>query len=1050
MKKNQRERRKIAATVATVLSLLLLGLAPVRADDSDIFGANVEPNVMILIDSSGSMGDYIPSVSYDPATSYSGSYTKTKVYKRTSSGYTQYAGSVNDVNSTSARIALNSTGFWSGQIGGSSVNLYLGNYINYVNCTSCTGTQKKIVIAKEVITNLVNNVEGVRFGVMKFANNGTKGSGNAGMVAPIGTAKSDIVTAVNNISASGWTPTGEQLRDGGKYYSGTFSGYASPIQVECQPNFVIIISDGLQNGSINVVDQAKIEYEADHSSLTGTQNVIVHTVGFDIASNKVANDDLIAAAAVGGGQFFAANNSGQLALALQDAIRLIIESVFTFASPVVPTTSSTGSNRAYIAAFQSDASRAFWRGFLKAYARDTNGDIRLNPDGTPDSTYLEWDAGQKLSLKAAANRVIYKVNKSEKKLEAFDTTKVTPVALGVSTAAERDTVVNYVRGIDTIDEDGDLIYNEERAWKLGDIFHSTPVLVSPPLMPLVDSDYVAFRTANASRTSVVIVASNDGMLHAFRESDGEELWAFVPDEVIPKLKEMTNPAGEHKFYVDSSPIAADIKIDGTWKTIVVFGLKRGGAGYYGLDITDTTSPKWLWSFTDSNFRMIESWSEPAIGKIRWDNGGEKYAAFIGGGYDSTLNNNHGKAFYVIDLATGSLLAEYYNDGVTSDDRQYMNFSLAANPTAVDTDADGYIDRVYIGDVGGQLWKFEFTVDVTSSGATTYRYEFKDKDGITRTGDFTKKFAAGVTWVEMKWASDVSYTVPPTPCPSDCWTYDPATQGGNPEGVPAADRATDLGYVSLSFSTGWGNGAKIEDLVFVSEIPGVESSTFAMKGKRLFAADPSQTNPPAVGEYYPAQAIYGAPALSMDAAGNLWVYFGSGDRNHPRNSSSNRFYGIKDNTNMTNGNTLDESDLLKVLSTTTTVSSTVQGWYFVLADDEKVLASADVFNGIVFFTTFTISDSSLCGAGGGTAKLYAVQTVTGFAAMDFVTGDALSSTDGAATKAKIIGTGIPSKPQVVIDANGNPSVITGTTSQQVSSVPAPPISTKQLLGWREVF
>ncbi|NIO10262.1 MAG: hypothetical protein GTO40_20560 [Deltaproteobacteria bacterium] len=240
------------------------------------------------------------------------------------------------------------------------------------------------------------------------------------------------------------------------------------------------------------------------------------------------------------------------------------------------------------------------------------------------------------------------------------------------------------------------------------------------------------------------------------------------------------------------------------------------------------------------------------------------------------------------------------------------------------------------------------------------------------------------------------------------------------------------------------------MVFISQNGGTSTTTFSLEGKRLFAADISQANPPAAGEYFPAQAIYSAPSVAKDDHGNIWVSFGTGDRNRPLNTSTNRFYGIKDNTSMTNGGTLTESNLQQIDSSVSSVSTSIQGWYFTLAANEKVLAQADTFNNTVFFTTFTPESTATCGGGGGTARLYAVTLTSGMAAMDFDTGDALANTSGSVLKSTVIGTGIPSKPAVMIDPNGNPSVITGTTSQQISSVPAPPIASKQLLGWREVF
>ena len=1038
--------RKMITAVTLMFSLIFLNLSPARADDSDIFGSNIEPNVMLLIDSSGSMNNEPTSSNsgaYDPSTTYPGSYTSTAVYKASAAVYSLFAQTVEKVKYKNAEDALATDGYWIGKIRGSNESLYLGKYLNYQACAACTSTDTKIDIAKQVVTELIQNVEGVRFGVMTFANNDVEGDGNAKMIAPIGTDKTSMINAVNSITADGWTPTGEQLRDAGLYYEGNF-GYSSPIELACQPNFVIIVSDGKQNGSIDVRAQATLGYTEDHSSLTGTQNVIVHTVGFDVSGDEVTNDVLKAAAFNGGGNFFAADDSAQLALALQSAITQILRSIFTFATPVVPTTSASGINRAYVAGFQSDPSNPFWQGFLKAYDRDSNGGIQLLGDGTLDPSYLAWDAGDLLSLKPAADRKIYTNQGSDLKDFKTTTSSISASDLGVSTTAERDQIIDFIRGIDAYDEDGDGNTTEERAWKLGDIFHSTPVLVSPPLMPLSEPSYVAFKNANSGREKVLIVGANDGMLHAFRESDGEELWAFIPESLHPKLKNLADSSREHDFYVDSSPVAADVHVkEGSvkqWKTVVVFGLRRGGGSYTALDITDTTKPKFLWEFTDN--KMTESWSEAAIGVLDENNGTP--VAFVGAGYDSGENNNSGKAFFVIDMKNGQKHWEYYADGDT-DDRQYMNFSIAASATAVDIDSDGFTNRVYIGDIGGQLWKFEHRAGAIKP-PKSYNYEFLDKDSVTLEREFTKKLDDGVTQVELKLASDVSGTSPPYGCTPDCYVYLP--DGTDPEEF-VVDPSEEFAYVGDLDASVYGSGTTLTNMTLSSS----NSQSSEWLGKRLFAADPSQANPPEIGEYYPAQAIYGAPALSQDHKGNLWIYFGTGDRYHPRNISSNRFYGIKDNVGMPNGvtNTLTESDLLEVDSSVTSVPDSVQGWFFrLLGSNEKVLAAANVFNDMVFFATFTPDSTVFCGSGGGTAKLYAVGMVTGFAALDFSSGDALASTDGSVLRSKVIGTGIPSKPNVIVDSTGNPSVITGTTSQQISSVPVPPVSMNQLLGWREVF
>ena len=68
----------------------------------------------------------------------------------------------------------------------------------------------------------------------------------------------------------------------------------------------------------------------------------------------------------------------------------------------------------------------------------------------------------------------------------------------------------------------------------------------------------------------------------------------------------------------------------------------------------------------------------------------------------------------------------------------------------------------------------------------------------------------------------------------------------------------------------------------------------------------------------------------------------------------------------------------------------QGWYVTLASNEKVLASSDVFNSMVLFTTFTPVTAAVCGTGGGDAKLYAINMTTGDAALDLTTGAVLAA------------------------------------------------------------
>jgi type IV pilus assembly protein PilY1 len=788
------------------------------------------------------------------------------------------------------------------------------------------------------------------------------------------------------------------IRDAGKYYKGQgdyTGGYTtSPIELECQPNFIILVSDGLQNGKVDVRTEATYRRTQDHSSFTGTQNVLVHTVGFAVAAGEedAANDVLETAATNGGGTFYSTNNETQLEAALEDAIRQIVAATFAFATPVIPTTSATGVSRTFMAAFQSDPSRPYWRGYLKAFNRDSNGNVPVDDTGVPcgpdfsthtpcTASALAWEAGSVLNTKAAADRVIKTVVAVGGPLVSFDTSNVTAAMLDVASSAEQSKLINFIRGVDTYDEDLDGNTTEQREWKLGDIFHSTPVLVTPPRAPTPESDtvsgsYAEFKKQKEGRTTILVAGSNDGMLHAFRENNGEEIWAFVPPTLpltgpapFSKLKDLVVPGGDHQYFADGNPLATDVKIsipsDSTirWRTIVIFGLRRGGHLYYALDITNTENPIYMWSFTDS--KMGETWSTPTVGKVKMADGTDKYVAFVAGGYDTAENNTSGKAVFAIDIATGTKLWEY---SAASTGGGSMNFSIPADMTAMDVDANDYIDRLYVGDVGGQVWKFDVSAAATVSG---------------------------------------------TPALVDNWT-----------------------------------------------------------GKRIFAANLASetTNPPATGEYYPGQAIYGSiiPAYDNASPKNLWIYFGAGDRNHPNKCTGtlaecptdpplrplNRFYGIKENTSMTGTTPIVESDLVNITNTSDLTPG--QGWYYELATREKILASAEIFNKVVYFSSFTPTTTTACASGGGTAKLYAVWMLTGYAALDWSRPgtELANNTDHTEERGKPIGTGIPTRPIVVITEDGATivtSVIAATTSQQLpSNLTTPPPNMRGVRYWREVF
>ena len=262
--------------------------------------------------------------------------------------------------------------------------------------------------------------------------------------------------------------------------------------------------------------------------------------------------------------------------------------------------------------------------------------------------------------------------------------KITNELLGLSSGDKvgREKLIKYVHGYDLHNS------SEKRKWILGAIINSRPLVV-----PYEDA------------RSVIFVGANDGMLHAFDDATGEELWSFIPDDLLGGLKHILKGRGL-KYFVDASPKA----YTGGSQKILLFGLRRGGSHYYALDVTDPEKPKFLWkigSETKDYSEIGQSWSTPQIGKIKYKTG-EKVVCFIGGGYDENQDKNilmtpdtKGRAVYVVDLFTGAQLWrwDYERD-------PGMKYSIPSDISQVDTDGNGYIDRLYVGDTGGRLWRFD--------------------------------------------------------------------------------------------------------------------------------------------------------------------------------------------------------------------------------------------------------------------------------------------------------------------------------------------------------
>jgi len=295
-------------------------------------------------------------------------------------------------------------------------------------------------------------------------------------------------------------------------------------------------------------------------------------------------------------------------------------------------------------------------------------------------------------------------------------------------------LVNFVRGQrGKEDFQPNNLNNLYRARKhvLGDIVNSQPVYVRQPFFDYADTGYDAFKGANTGRTPLVYVAANDGMLHAFYAgtsvSDplgGEEAWAFIPRAVLPRLHKLadTNWSKLHEFNVDATPTAGDVfdKATGTWKTVLVGGLNKGGRAYYALDVTDPASPKALWEFEAtaacfgptnkfSDCDLGYSYGNPVISKL--EDG--RWVVFVTSGYNN-VSPGDGKGYlYVLDVITGEIL---YKIGTGAGDTSTPSgLAKIRNWVGGNAAQDNTTARVYGTDLLGNVWRFDVNDSVDGAG-----------------------------------------------------------------------------------------------------------------------------------------------------------------------------------------------------------------------------------------------------------------------------------------------------------------------------------------------
>jgi type IV pilus assembly protein PilY1 len=279
----------------------------------------------------------------------------------------------------------------------------------------------------------------------------------------------------------------------------------------------------------------------------------------------------------------------------------------------------------------------------------------------------------------------------------------------------------------------DWIYRGNRnKWPFGDPLHSSPKVM-------------VYGGSSEEPKSLVFLGTNDGLMRAIDANTGYEKWAFLPKEKLPlqkSLEENNTPTDDNKkrFYgLDATPtfwsyLGADkVRVDPDYGDFVkmFFGMRRGGRNIYALNVTEMEIPKLMWVIKGGkgDFTQLgQTWSSPTptqVDPIYCEgvrSGTACVVLMFGGGYDEEqdrgINKDSimGNAIYMVHANSGKLLWWASNRQSDADLRlEGMNYPIPADLTLADYDKDGYTDRIYAADVGGQVWRVDLDPNDTYGG-----------------------------------------------------------------------------------------------------------------------------------------------------------------------------------------------------------------------------------------------------------------------------------------------------------------------------------------------
>ena len=303
--------------------------------------------------------------------------------------------------------------------------------------------------------------------------------------------------------------------------------------------------------------------------------------------------------------------------------------------------------------------------------------------------------------------------------------KISATAFGAS--VDKDIFVKWLRGADNgVGEIGPGGAVTVRPSVHGDVLHSRPLVIN----------------YGDARGIVVFYGSNDGVFRAVNGNKiaptgsvpaGGELWGLVLPEHFPTLNRQRLNSPELKFpgsasttarpkdYFVDGPTGAyqKLKADGTIdKAYLYMTMRRGGRFMYALDVSDPVKPVVMWKISNATVgfgELGQTWSRPRLTLVQ-SGAAETVPTpvlIFGAGYDPAedseppATDTMGRGVFVINALTGALIWSATPTCTTSATClrvSELTHAIPSDIAFVDRDNNGYTDKLYFGDLGGNIWR----------------------------------------------------------------------------------------------------------------------------------------------------------------------------------------------------------------------------------------------------------------------------------------------------------------------------------------------------------